>query len=226
MTFGFTVNDATKRKLFTPSGKCYVLYRVMNVGSGKNKASYHDTGISRTSDPVPLCFVRSTEMYTSSNTPPLGCVFLGRFGTYNDQNHIITAENTRSVIYLFMPGNWVENKEGKQKWGARFYDEDGEVSFCGWQKPLIIDGYISSEDGTSQQLRKNTNAILMRALGEMSLYIPSMDPTLPVIFFVTGTAYNGRSAPLFKTVGLQGGGANYGRSYKGHIPYIDASIYE
>lgn len=226
MTFGFAVNDLSGKKLFTPSGKCYVLYRIIKAGAGQNQTSYHDTGINRTSDPVPLCFIRSTTRYPPNNTPPIGCVLLGRVSNYNDVNHIITAENTYSTIYLFMPGDWVETREGKQKWGARFYDEDGEVSYCGWQKPLTIDGYVASDTNTPPALKNSNSAILMRTMGTVSFLVPAINPNLPTIFLVTATAYNGHGELLYRVLGSQGGGSSFFNNYNGHIPYIDASIYE
>ncbi|YBC52209.1 hypothetical protein ABM058_17420 [Morganella morganii] len=226
MTFGFSVTDQLGKKLFTPSGKCYVLYRVIKAGAGKDKTSYHDTGIYRATDPTPLCFVRSTERYTGDSPLPLGCMMLGKPWPHNDATYIITAENTYSTVYVFMPGYWVEAREGRQTWGARFYDEDGEVSYCGWQKPLTIDGFISQGASDPQQMKRVSNAILMRAMGSRAMFIPSINPSGPTIFYVTSTAYNGRSEPFFKIVGGQGGGASYLNSYKGDIPYIDSALYE
>ncbi|HHH3380060.1 TPA: hypothetical protein ACPZBE_004073 [Morganella morganii] len=224
MTFGFSVTDQVGKKLFTPSGKCYVLYKIMHVGAGEGETTYHDTGVNRTHDPQPLFFVRSTERYIVSNTPPIGGVITKVNPPANDLNHIVVAHNTRSIVYLFMPGHWVEAKEGRQEWGARFYDEDGEVSYCGWQKPLTIDGYIPSGTEQFPPLRDNYSAILMRVMGEAALWVPSINQSAVTRFLISTTAYRGKVELLYLITGFTPAG--YVNNYSAHIPYINGLIYE
>lgn len=164
--------------MFTPGGECYVFYEKHNVGSGAVGGTETDTGISISSDPEPLFFVISSSIYRDPvySNIPLGELSIGNYyGQNNTKNHIIKASGNHSKVYVFMPGWWVERKYGPQKWGARFYDENGKVSWCGWQKPLQVAGYIPSKPGEPTTLKTATCAVMMRSLGHASLYVPSID---------------------------------------------------
>lgn len=227
MTFGFSVRDETGKTMFTPNGECYVFYAKYNVGAGAAGETKTDTGISVSADPQPLFFVISSYIHRDPQVSniPLGELSVGNYYNQNNAlNHVITASGNKSVVYVFMPGWWVERKYGSQKWGARFYDENGKVSWCGWQKPLQIAGYIPSDHGSPHTLKTATCAVMMRSLGHASLYVPSIDRDFLVKFHMTASAMNGRTEQLWLIVGRGGGSGAWG--YTGDIPYIDSAIYE
>lgn len=218
--YGFKVTDDKGVNLFVPNASCYVHYKTYSYTKTQN--GDFSTGLSGS-----LKAVFFTRELVQNATPGVWNGFnIGVIQPFvlNGVWHIKTDGFTGSV-YVFLPGYDVQRlSPSSARWGARFYDEQGLMSFVGTQRPLSISAFIKSQTGTPFNGTKSGNiyhAMPHGVVGQARVPVGSGW----LVFHNTVTMYQGIVSYKFLPAGEAPGGGGFSIN-TGDIPLIDVRNYE
>lgn len=219
--FGYRIKNEAGLNQFLPSAQAYVLYKSFNF-TEKTDGEIN-TGISSSIN----CVFFSRQTKSGIIPGQWYGLDMGMINPYiRNGVWVIKYSNFDGKVYAFMPSADVTRITGvKEKWGARFYDENGNQSFVGTQKPLRVVSFVENKPGTpfNGTLTGNDyHAIPCGFVGQARIPTGSAGW---LIFETTISILYGKVTFKFYHTGEAPGGGGWTTNH-GNVPLIDVRDYD
>lgn len=217
--FGYRVRNESGASQFVTTSQAYVFYK--SYGFIEKTDGEINTGIPSSLN----CVFFSRQTKSGIIPGQWNGLDTGMINPYARNGvWVIKYSNFDGMVYAFLPSSDVTRITGtRERWGARFYDEYGNQSFVGAQKPLKVVSFVESKPGVpfNGTLTGNDyHAMPCGYVGQARIPIGSGW----LVFETTISILYGKVTYKFYPAGEAPAGGGWSTNH-GNIPLIDVRDY-